>query len=120
MAITYLDFFQSAKDLLESKNEVNHRNATSRAYYAVYHRAKELSKILNSIPRGTMGAHQYVSETFIKSTDRELKGVGYMLRQCHARRVDADYEIEDIHEKRDTETQILEIQKIFDRIEKFF
>ena len=96
MAVTPEDLLSAAKAMSAGEEEVDWRNATSRAYYAAYHRCRTLAPHIGPYGGSGGGVHrQLVDElTDIKSYPRLVNGLGYMLDQCRKTRATADYDID--------------------------
>ena len=90
------------KEILDSavgrgEAEVDWRNACSRAYYAGFHRCRQIANVLEP-HADTAGreAHRVVADILTESSRaRPAIGLGYMLRQCRGLRNAADYDVED-------------------------
>lgn len=102
MSIKSIDLLNLAENLLDGSScEPSYRNAISCAYYAVYHKAKEFHDAL--ISPGALGCeggvHAQLASRLMNPTisDSELskksKIAGYICKDMHGRRVDADYEL---------------------------
>jgi hypothetical protein len=104
MSVTPAEILELARQLLNSSEEVRHRSAASRAYYAVFHLSHETA-VRHAVPdsdaRDGLGMH----ERFFRSLERysgpdsalnsRLQELGAWLRQCHRFRTDADYRLRD-------------------------
>lgn len=108
MAVSTDDFINFARDSISncstsSSVEIDLRNAVSRAYYGLYHAALVYANTVSVIPVGDYlgSTHKKLSDFFqqCSHSDAELKRlhkrVGYSLKQLHAKRCSADYEIYD-------------------------
>ncbi len=75
--------------------EVDWRNATSRAYYAAFHRCRLAAQDANLSIGKTGGAHKNLVDALMDSLNpRSLWSLGYILEQCRILRVVADYGID--------------------------
>ncbi|UQZ10678.1 hypothetical protein M8G38_12805 [Providencia stuartii] len=96
MAITYQDILSFAKDSMNREDEVGYRNAISRAYYAVYHRAYP------SMKYGPNNSHQGLIDYLVQAdtSEREaydrkdLLALSYALQSMKGMRVIADYNLD--------------------------
>lgn len=101
MSITSRDILSSAKNCFSHGNEADLRNAISRAYYAMYHEARDS---LTSPPNYAGSQHSNLigylknkSENKLEPYDSfKLKLLGYQLDQQRRARTDADYEIDSL------------------------
>lgn len=66
------------------------RSAVSRAYYAVFHVAKEVQEALDARP-GAL--HELVGERFRQCSEPDVSGMGDRLASLRQRRNDADYKL---------------------------
>lgn len=97
MAVTPEAIFQSAVVLARGDEEVDWRNACSRAYYAAYHRCRAIANEIEPYTE-TAGrsAHRVVADILTSpGSGKARMSMGYKLRQCGAQRRRADYEIDD-------------------------
>ena len=97
MSVTPEAIFESAVVLAGGDEEVDWRNACSRAYYAAYHRcraiAKEIEPYTDTASRST---HRIVADILTSPGNGPARmSIGYKLRQCSAQRQRADYQIGD-------------------------
>lgn len=89
----WIEFLNIAKELSEDKNlhssqEAKLRCAISRAYYAVYHKARKI--VLPSQVKG-FGSHQQVIDTLQESDDAARRKLGADLNRLKGKRHKADY-----------------------------
>lgn len=94
MSVCPADFLESAKTLAMDKSEIAKRNALSRSYYAAYH----LSKTLFPLARGV--AVKGIHKTYIDFLKNHSPGsierkLGLSLSTLYARRIRADYRLDD-------------------------
>ena len=101
MAISCNDFLCSARSFLSSKLEIDSRNAASRGYYAAYHICLGLKAYIffTAVKEG----HMQISSSLQKSGKQKIKAIGYLLQQCKAVRLEADYELASDFKKSDAE-----------------
>ena len=96
MAATPESLLAAATSLGRGSSEEDWRNATSRAYYAAFHRCQQLAQEAN-LPVAPSGS---IHRTLVDAmTDRFTSGpaftsLGYILDLCRRRRVEADYNID--------------------------
>ena len=118
MAVTPDDLLASADVLLggNGASEVDWRNATSRAYYAAYHRCRSVAGTAG-LSIGQIGSVHagLVAELTAPLTPNPLKSLGYMLDQCRRRRNEADYNIDGDFERVDAEWVVEECRRIIDK-----
>ena len=102
MSFNWIDFYQLADFLADSKGsfteEAAHRSAVSRAYYSAFCHARNyaLNDIQNplviSTPDEKGKVHTLVIDYFKNNADRFLEPVGISLRHLRGWRNDCDYE----------------------------
>lgn len=92
MAIKPPDLLAHARQVLSFSTEAAYRDAISRSYYASFHRCTPLAEGLDAPTDG--GVHKQLSSQLTGSFDRKLQSLGYMLKQLHSSRVEADYRID--------------------------
>ena len=114
MAITYDELLAGAKDLLDgASDEFGWRTATSRAYYAAFHRCIAVAQ--EELPGGVSPriGHRELGDT-LKSANRiELTSIAYRLEQCRMRRIEADYVLEADFEENTARTVIAQCRRIY-------
>ncbi len=95
MSVNPSDFIESARTLSAVRDEMSQRNSLSRAYYAAYHRTREVFE--PEIGRNDgMGMHRsYLDQLQCHNTDSTERIVGYKLAQLYQRRIVADYRLGD-------------------------
>ena len=116
MSVTYLDFINSAKKIILDDNEIDYRNASSRAYYAAYHKAGPVG-IKIGISLEVVTRHALLIRALIKQSNSHYRKIGYMLRQIKYLREDADYRLNERFTKdkaNDSINQSERIQKLLD------
>lgn len=117
MPINSNSLIQEAERIVASgsNNEASHRNVVGRAYYGVYHCALGLADSLLTPPLSACGggSHKKVSDYYktTMSGDRDriikFRKVGINLLQMHARRVTADYKLNDTVSAEDAESVLI-------------
>jgi len=126
MPIRPNDFFDSAIRLSAEHLEIDHRNSASRAYYAAYHAAKEISHHCPSNDHLSIagGVHSRLIDRF-ERFDRSnpvstvALSIAYMLRQMKTVRQFADYELHEIFTSDDALSQIAYAEKIIAKLNTF-
>ncbi len=122
MAINGRDFLDSSLQCLEYECEAGFRNAVSRAYYSMFHKAHEE---LKNIPHCNNNHHanliRYMRGELGKPEERtsapRLKILGYELRQMRQARNESDYKLTETTVNKNVAIESIEIAKhFFDRI----
>lgn len=94
MAVTSKDFFESVRLDFTSDKEMRLRNAASRIYYSLYHKAIcELNIMVRT--RKKMGVHESVIRDLFDTKDPVLIKIAAKLKASKDIRVEADYFIDD-------------------------
>ncbi|WP_131780276.1 hypothetical protein [Legionella bozemanae] len=125
MSITFTEFIDSAKLLLKNgKNEIDYRNATSRAYYSAYHESKRISQYSNGINISNCGAHERLIQKLQRHlganpTDDDIRQIGILLNMCKKQRTNADYFLNTKYNKSDTQQTILLVEQILSLSNQF-
>ena len=97
MAVTPEGLLEAANSIAKGDQEIDWRNATSRAYYAAYHRCRLAAQEARLSIAEVGGMHAALVETLTAPlTSSSLKSLGYLLEQCRRRRVKADYHIDEM------------------------
>jgi len=98
MSFDWIEYLELAKNLEASpgslgSEEASYRSATSRAYYAVLHRASELAQAEGYISCGSGDDHQGIARHFRESKNGEIrKKIGSDLDRMRRSRNQADYD----------------------------
>ena len=96
MAVTPDHLLDAAISIAKGDQEVDWRNATSRAYYAAFHCCRLVAQEARLSVAETGGAHGALVQALTAPlSSPSLKGLGYMLEQCRQHRVTADYRIDE-------------------------
>lgn len=109
MPVTNYCFIEEADRTMASStgNEISYRNASSRAYYGLYHCALAYADTLLTPPLSACGgsSHKKVSDFYkvelAPSREKTVKfrKVSYQLLQLHSQRIRADYRLDaEFHE----------------------
>ena len=112
MPVTPDALFEAARAIGQGESEVDLRNATSRIYYAAFHRCRPIAENLPEPATKHGGVHRRVIDTLTENESRKLKSVGYMLDQCRKLRVEADYDIESVFLDQDAHNALAVGEKI--------
>ena len=117
MTVSFKDFIDSAKNLLQGVDEIAYRNAASRAYYAAFHEAKRVSKQSNGNIGRKKGSHQQLcnklkTHTGSNKMDSTIREIGVNLAMCKTERVRADYKIDKDYFLTDAKKTIQQTEKI--------
>lgn len=99
MSISPANFLNAAERLLAGEDEVDHRNAASRAYYGMYHACQQWCDSLDGFAisgTGRGGVHfrfiQAMADYRGPEADK-VKSIGNMLKHIKNLRVKADYKL---------------------------
>jgi uncharacterized protein (UPF0332 family) len=106
MSVTHDDYRDFAQKLVRSKDEIDHRNAAGRAYYAAYHLS---GTILDRCPNNdhlAMGSHERITERLRLQGSPLAKSLMYILTSMKSTRKTADYEIADPFPATEAENQL--------------
>lgn len=118
MKMNYWDFLESAQKLLNAENnelqEVDYRNAASRAYYAALHACKGL---IQQKDKKELGAsHQVVINALKQHSNKQLRQIGNGLAQLRGKRINADYELNSNFSIQDAKFAIRLARKLQEKI----
>jgi len=101
-------FLAFARQLAADENltAAGHRTATSRAYYAAFHAARNaLERIGVKCPRGD-NEHQFVQRALLNCQVPEAVEAGRLLENLHQTRKEADYDLDALHAEKRTTTDL--------------
>ena len=116
------DFINVAAELANGRTEAHWRSSISRAYYAVFHRAKQaLDKQHEYVP--TSGyAHKYIREWLQRQSNTSISEIGNHYANLHAARRNADYNFDtsEIIQKNDAMLKLALTRALIDGINKHF
>lgn len=110
------DFLILAKELHLSGKEAALRSATSRAYYAAFHKGRETLSSMNlKIPTGPT-AHGEICNYLQNSGDSKMEAVGQKLESLRSTRNKADYrlDIQHVATYSNTSLHLTDAEKIID------
>lgn len=105
-----------------ASDEIAFRNAISRSYYAAYHRVNAFHEGL-PVKGAVMkegGMHMQLTESLINpmlscgEMRKKSKMVGYMCRDLHSKRVNADYNLSLSLGEKDAEQSLSQAQRLFE------
>ena len=92
MAFDFREFLAVAERLAASNDEGDQRSAISRAYYAVFHRARDLVRTENYYPGRTRLDHRGVWSALKEDADVARANIGERGQRNHRARLNADYD----------------------------
>ena len=116
MAVTASVLLAAAARLLSGGNEVDYRNAASRAYYAAFHACRPVGLTLGLQEVPERGPHWDLIEIFKRQGDTKYLSIAHMLEQCRRLRVRADYEIEEDFDEARAQTTLSQCERILERV----
>lgn len=93
MAFDWVDYLKLAKGLLGVTNEAALRSSISRAYYFVYHVARNRLESNGLTPNWSDSQHKITWEYYEGSPDYECKKLGLLGQRLRSRRTKADYDL---------------------------
>ena len=112
MAVKPSDFLASAQEMVTRGQEIDYRNAASRAYYAAYLRVERHAAELPSPASSTgKGVHAKVIAKFSASDNEDLAALGISLSAMKKTRTAADYKLQDTVSQSDAMKQV-EVAKL--------
>ena len=116
MSIIPDDFLTLAQELQCHDNEVHHRTAASRAYYCAYHACITLFQ--TNIPREHQkgGMHNNFLQSLERSTDKNDRRIGIILRDIYNRRLLADYDLETSFPASNSAQSIKQTQRLLEQL----
>lgn len=125
MPVTPDDFLLSAEELINGSREIDFRNSASRAYYSCYLEARSFAEKLPEVLEGNFGSHMRVIRKFTEHSvnkksrkhDRVIQQIGHLLLQVKSLRTRADYKIDGVYFKNDTEQTIEMAKRINNKIQ---
>lgn len=101
----------------ENKTEVDLRNVTRLAYYAIYHKLKKLSEDIDIDDSliSNCGAHEKLIKTLESSNDHKIHAE--LLRTNRANRVTADYKLSRNHTPGESYKTLRAAEKFFKKLQ---
>lgn len=113
MAVDPETLLHAAVVLGRGKEEVDWRNAASRAYYAAFHCCRAVAQQARLPVPESLSAHAVLIDALTQNLNPpSLKGLGYMLEQCRKRRNEADYDIHQEFPRQLAETVLNDCRRI--------
>ncbi|EAV8524246.1 hypothetical protein FEQ43_01055 [Salmonella enterica] len=118
MPVSSKDFLKFASECLSREEEIWHRNATARAYYAAYHYTRKHfplapQKSHESLIQYLTGKEAARAEALPQNL---LKSLGFILHDMKKYRIIADYELDKTVSLKDAENAIQQCNKLIQRI----
>jgi len=115
------DFLNFATDSVQRKDEIGHRNAVARSYYAMFHEVRDL---LVALPNYSSHAHDGLIQ-YLKNPDKDepyermaLRGLAAMLQQQKGKRVVADYDLDSDVNSNDALESIRVAERLFQKCQE--
>ena len=118
MAVRPKQLLDAANEMAKGSQEVDFRNAASRAYYAAYHRCRPIAK-RNGLRSSDRGVHSDVINTLLTTTKPRLKQLAQLLTRCKGLRAKADYNIDEDFRRSEAQASTRQAQKIFTIADEF-
>lgn len=124
MSVSHSDFLESAKGMAQGTAEIDFRNAISRSYYSVYHRAKPISVLISEvIADADVGVHQQLIQRFksVKTStlQKSALSIAYVLETLRVERCNADYEISASFDREQLESHMHYVNRAMDQLTSF-
>lgn len=122
MNFNWAEYYLLAKELCVPNedgtiDEAKFRSAISRAYYAVFCKARNFLKNKGAnVPRDG-STHEFVKEMFIRSNDKTWKRIGLSLQRLKMNRTFADYEDVFASLQKTAEASIKEAERSLSRLD---
>jgi uncharacterized protein (UPF0332 family) len=114
-----IEFLESAREMLKNNKEVDYRNATSRAYYCAYHKAKNLVETQFKQDEMSSGAsHEKIIKTLQSEKNKQFKSIGNKLNDLKKFRTDADYKLDKLFSAQDAKAVVQRANKLVQDIER--
>lgn len=103
------------KIAISAEGEVEYRAATSRAYYSIFHKTKQLGYV--ALP-GDEGSHKRYIDALMRADNESARKAGRVLDQCKQLRVAADYHIQNEFDKYDMQEAVAMAVRLHKLVEK--
>ena len=117
MAVTPESILESAAAMSEGGAEVDWRNATSRAYYAAYHRCRAIATLIE--PHADLSSaesHRFVADILQqRGNPSKARGLAYRLAALRKIRNLADYEIDEEFDQDSGRSSVETCRKILEQ-----
>lgn len=122
MTVNSSDFIELAEVALSSDNasEINIRSAGSRAYYGIYHKAREIieEKKLPTVMIDNSGSHESLIATLYSIGTANAKSVAEGVRSMKKFRHLCDYHLGESVKAKRAKMKVLEARLLIDRMER--
>ena len=119
MPVSPEQLLTAAEALLErGSEEVDWRNAASRAYYASYHRCSVIAESHKLPMEAARGMHVALCEALSNAIPMPLKALGYMLNHSRLARVSADYHLDGSFDRSEAEDVLASSHRIMARADE--
>lgn len=116
MSVSGDDFADAAATLALGSQEMDWRNAASRAYYGAFHAARLRACRLPDNTHWRMGDHKRLSNQFVLEGSRLARGIGFALEAMKRVRHLADYDISGGFAQAQATRQVQDCATLRDRI----
>lgn len=113
------DFLTSAQQIISGNQEVDYRNAVSRAYYCVFHVCKNLLEKLPNSPHQIGTSHQVLIDKLLSHPDERLATLGHQLSRARDCRTWADYHLSKKFPQYDARRLLTQVQNILSAVEEY-
>ena len=94
MAVTPDDLLRAATEMGQRDSEVHWRSAASRAYYAAYHRCRQMAMAERLEVQEGGSQHVALATALERGPNAPIRRIGYILDSCRLLRSQADYDID--------------------------
>lgn len=112
MAVTPDDLLQAATDMGQGDSEVHWRNSASRAYYAAYHRCRQMAVAERLEVQEGGSQHVALATALERGPNAPIRRIGYILDSCRLLRNQADYDIDQRFSRQLGETVLEDCREI--------
>lgn len=113
------NFLSSALKIVGGNQEVDYRNAVSRAYYGVFHVCKDLLEKLPNSPPQIGTSHQKLIDELLSHPDQRLKSSGNQLATARDCRTKADYFLGKKFSRYEAERLLIHTQKMLLAVDEY-
>lgn len=115
-----IEFITAAERLLEHKDsEACLRSAVSRAYYACYHEAVNVTKRLDLRSIAAAAQHERIINAFRESQDTQVRSTGNRLDQLKKARHAADYKLAHPQRLAGAKQHVITAQKLLAELSQY-
>jgi uncharacterized protein (UPF0332 family) len=118
MTVSYQQFFDSAEALVlknQKGKEIDFRNSISRAYYALFLKAREIAEKLPNPPE-KLKSHEKVIRQF--ELHQKLKHFAPVITQRKLKRCNADYDTHLTISHADAENHYKSVKSLLEKLDK--